>query len=334
MYPIGLKYMRVDQLTAEILVNQIAKVLQSNKKLTLDNNLLFTTTIIEDPAGRGKRLEDFIIKKQSIVSVKDADDSLCGLRAIILGKLFADGDPRFKTARDSRNKLQTHLAYELANKMGLSDNNTVGIDEIISIEKYLQDYQIFLIDSNCLNKIIYIGPTKTKHIYIYLHNNHYYMVKSLTGFYTSKNFCFVCLQAYSSSYVHHPCNDSCKKCKNKLCIKKGTTVFFKCESCDVNCVNEVCLALHQERVCGKIQKCLICNEFKTFYHSCTGKWCKFCKKEVNFDHKCFILREDEKDIKTRAFEGYIYFDYEAMQVNNIHVPNLVIAKKSLCLLLK
>ena len=52
------------------------------------------------------------------------------------------------------------------------------------------------------------------------------------------------------------------------------------------------------------------------------------------DHKCFILIQEERDkIKKRSdngeiknqTRGYIFFDYESMNVDGLHIPNLIIA---------
>ena len=57
----------------------------------------------------------------------------------------------------------------------------------------------------------------------------------------------------------------------------------------------------------------------------------FCKKEVDANHKCYILTEEEnyennsKSLKTT--NGYIFFDYEAMQNESNHVINLVCATR-------
>ena len=52
-------------------------------------------------------------------------------------------------------------------------------------------------------------------------------------------------------------------------------------------------------------------------------------KSVDYEHKCFILTEDEKNkrIKKKQLNGFIFFDYEAYQENIIHIANLIIAEK-------
>jgi hypothetical protein len=43
---------------------------------------------------------------------------LCGLRAVIVGKKFADKRDNYDFVRDSRNNLQNQLAIQFANKKG------------------------------------------------------------------------------------------------------------------------------------------------------------------------------------------------------------------------
>jgi hypothetical protein len=59
---------------------------------------------------------------------------------------------------------------------------------------------------------------------------------------------------------------------------------------------------------------------------CNGKWCSYCKQAVEFEHKCYILTEDEKKLsKKKKLNGFFY--YEAMQVESNRVANLAVARK-------
>ena len=80
------------------------------------------------------------------------------------------------------------------------------------------------------------------------------------------------------------------------------------------------------KVCGNIPKCMKCGAFKINSHVCSGKWCCYCKTEVDFDHKCFITNVVPVSKKT-PYKGFIFFDYEEMQSENGH---LVCAEK-ICL---
>ena len=91
------------------------------------------------------------------------------------------------------------------------------------------------------------------------------------------------------------------------------------------------MSFKPEKVCSKIEKCLLCGKFKVFSHICNGKWCMFCKKEVDLSHKCYILTEKENfemnENSVKTTKGFIFFDYEAMQTESNHEINLVCATR-------
>jgi hypothetical protein len=61
--PISLPFVQVMDLTADMIVNEISKVVQSNKILTLENQMSFHTIIMHSITGGGggiKRLEKFL----------------------------------------------------------------------------------------------------------------------------------------------------------------------------------------------------------------------------------------------------------------------------------
>ena len=81
----------------------------------------------------------------------------------------------------------------------------------------------------------------------------------------------------------------------------------------------------------KIPKCELCSSFKLKQHVCQGKWCIYCKTEVDLEHQCFILTEDKNSKinknNIKSTSGYIFFDYEAMQDISGHIVNLFCARK-------
>ena len=106
-----------------------------------------------------------------------------------------------------------------------------------------------------------------------------------------------------------------------------------CEFCLINCNDQKCLSLHQSKICKKIKICDVCHSTKHSKHQiCLNeKYCKNCKKGVDYDHKCYILTEETKNIhykKIKKLNGYIFFDYEAFQKDNVHVANLIVADRN------
>ena len=216
-YPISTPFMLVDDLTPDLLLKSITKVIQSNKKLALDEKITFHANILKSPNGSGgKRLTEFIAKKRCIISVKEENDSLCCLRAIVIAQAFADGNLiEFNKLKRRDNNIQSRQAILMADKYGLDYNKPIGLKEIKLIEKDMAFYQFVLIDGSSLHKIVYMGDFKDKKIVLYLDNNHYFVVTSIPAFFGVKYFCFTCKLLYSSQFENHKCNDVCKKCKWK-----------------------------------------------------------------------------------------------------------------------
>ena len=115
--PIELPFVFSVDLTADMITNEISKIAQSNKVVSLDNNLTFHTLILRYLQGGGnkKRLENFLFKKQTIVRISTRNDNkLCALRAIIVGKSICDKDTNYSSLKDNRNQFQNDQAITLA----------------------------------------------------------------------------------------------------------------------------------------------------------------------------------------------------------------------------
>jgi hypothetical protein len=86
-----------------------------------------------------------------------------------------------------------------------------------------------------------------------------------------------------------------------------------------------CLQRHLDLICNKRVPCLICHNLIGKVHICLNqKYCQKCKLVVDRDHLCYIKPIPEK---MKKFKGFIFFDYEALVENGVHVPNLIVAHK-------
>jgi hypothetical protein len=129
----------------------------------------------------------------------------------------------------------------------------------------------------------------------------------------------------------HKCINICKFCVRKTCKEE---VIKKCSNCNTNCLNELCLQIHQEKVFPKYIKCSTYGRYQGKIHVCDGRWCLNCSKSVNMDHKCFILTQDQRDkIKKRSVNGEIKNQnkgYILMQMDCIY---LIYLSQSKCVLI-
>ena len=149
--------------------------MNAGKMLTLNDRMKFNVLIIHQISGGGlKRLGHFLLKKQSVVRIRtNKDDSLCALRAVIVGKGFADKCSDYNVVRDSRNNLQTCLSINLANELGFDINKSLGIEDLIKVEKFLKDYQLIIINGDLMSEFSYVGDYRDKKIILFYHNNHF-----------------------------------------------------------------------------------------------------------------------------------------------------------------
>ena len=177
---------------------EISNIAPSNKILTLDNNITFHIIVqrfYRGGCGIVKRLDTFLCKKQSIVSKKShKENKLCALRAIIVGKAIIDEDVDYNRIRDTRNSFQNDRALEIAEVLDLNTNEEIGAIELKRIEDYLLDYQIIVFNNDQMNEIMYVGKLKVKKIFLFYHDNHNDVIKSLPSFYGISNYCFQCMK--------------------------------------------------------------------------------------------------------------------------------------------
>ena len=223
---IELPFVFSTDLTSSMILNEISKIAQSNKILTLDNNISFHALKLKYKSGGGgnvKRLDNFLYKKQTIIRIKShRENNLCAIRAIIVGKAICDNDPNFVTIQDNRNVFQNDMALSIANTLNLNINDNIGIIELSRIEKHIENYQIIVFNNELMNEIMYKGVEKEKKIYLFFHNNHFDVIRSLPAFYGKSNYCFQCMKAYET-FVNHPCNmvlyemQSKSMCQNNYC---------------------------------------------------------------------------------------------------------------------
>jgi hypothetical protein len=155
----------------------------------------------------------------------------------------------------------------------------------------------------------------------------------MPAFFQKKHFCTEneCMKAYNN-YEHHHCNHFCKSCTSRKC-KRNEGMIVICNGCKAKCNSNECLMGHVDlEICKKLKLCNQCSKYLGLNHVCVDqRWCKNCKVAVPMDHMCFILTQQERDHNKsdQKFNGYVFFDYECMNQDGLHIPNLVIAQKTL-----
>ena len=137
-------------------------------------------------------------------------------------------DPQYKSIVDHRRPMQTQLAQELHANADVP-LGPCGIAEAKRFQMYLTEYQISIVSKEYNNKIIYSGPEKEKKIYLYMHNNHSYVISKMPGLFARSYYCHTCKKAYDN-LNHHRCPDSCKCCGcSTVCPEVTWMICNECE---------------------------------------------------------------------------------------------------------
>lgn len=93
----------------------------------------------------------------------------------------------------------------------------------------------------CLFKVSYKGPDRSKRITLWLHDNHYDVIKSLKGFYGQKHYCQACEKPFQR-IEDHRCTNACYVCHDISCI---TDEPVRCHDCNRLCRSEECFHRHK-----------------------------------------------------------------------------------------
>ncbi|CAF1083629.1 unnamed protein product [Brachionus calyciflorus] len=224
--------------TAQTLIDSFERVAQSYKDVKLNENNALTAHIIiaRLPSGSGRKI--LYLKKRETPYTKKKDqakkahensfqnycenqaciihvynnDNLCAVRAIIIGKAYADNNPITTELVKPYSKQLEQQLIRVVKDLFLS-NQPCGLEEIKRIEAYFRDFQITII--NCDGKLdkkpIYIGPKNIKHIYLCYTGTHYNVISSMKRFYNRSYYCDF------NNLEDHFCIKCCTSCNRTNC---------------------------------------------------------------------------------------------------------------------
>jgi hypothetical protein len=290
------------------------------RKTKINNNILSDVNSFD--------IQAYCNKKNSIVPVYNSDN-MCLLRAVLIAiKYLHNEQDKVEYAKPLNSSINKDV--EKICKKVYFPSSGCGIPEIKNLEMYLKDYCITIIDADSPkeSKYIYRGLVNKHFIYILLTESHYNVITSMCAYLNRSYYCNYCMSGYSG-VNEHSCQNMCSCCKSFECVEYDF-IFeeknkLKCNKCNIIAKSPLCIQRHYDLICDKRKICEKCNHFKNRIHVCFDEhYCVKCKEVVSNDHRCYFPTTVKQD---PDFEGLIVFDYEAIQENGIHVPNLIIAEK-------
>ncbi|XP_066296636.1 uncharacterized protein [Branchiostoma lanceolatum] len=318
---ISTKFVLRDELTAELILSHIERILQSHETFVIDETFLVQIVSVNLPVpGSGRNpffnsATEFSKKKQSVISIRNDDDLCCG-RALAVAKARIDKHRDWQNIRKGR-KIQETLARSLYNNAGVP-LGPCALDEIQMFQDYLTGYQIVVVSRNQLNQIIFQGPAvedENKKLILYHIKEsdkpqaHYDVITSMKAFLGTAYYCPKCHKGYNRRNAHK-CENMCKICEKKNCNRAFGDKWMYCKDCNRYFQSDQCFQNHKipnkngVSVCGQRLKCETCNKLHYRFedHKCWARECRFCFKDVDMDHLCFIqpLRKKNKGKKKKG----------------------------------
>ena len=337
--PISIPFMPVLQLTPERVFSQIERVVQSNRDFRLNDTVTVDIIHVEAPQGSGRskrttlNIKEYLHKKGSVITIRN-NDNLCLARALVVAIAKVENAPNYLNLTRTDRRTQEKKAKELHAAANVP-LGSCGIPEVEMFQKYLTNYEINIVSGNHNSSIIYPAKPSTINnitpIYLYLHDNHYDVITSMSGFLSRCYFCHTCRQTYDHKLAHL-CPGMCKSCRAYDCVVNDP---MGCNECNRWFKSKACYDRHKEQVgagrsvCQGIKKCEKCGKsvevgkLSPKSHIC-GKRCSTCRLVLNEkdEHKCYIQKTEQTE--ETQYNELLFFDFECKQETGKHEPNLCI----------
>ena len=308
--------------------------MQSNREFRLNDTVTVDLIHVEAPQGSGRskrsvvNVKEYLHKKGSVITIKN-NDNLCLARALVVAIAKVEKARNYVYLRDV-DRAQEKKARELHAAANVP-LGPCGIEEVKLFQKHLTSYEINIISGNHNNAIIYPSEhsDNVTPIYLYLHDNHYDIITSMTGFLSRVYYCHKCKKGYSNKF-DHLCPGMCKSCRSYECVVNDP---LKCDECKRFFKNRACYDRHKvqiggtKSICQTIKKCEKCGKSTDVRnlrkgHVC-GKKCSTCGivlEDGENEHKCYIQKTEQSE--DSKYNELLFFDFECKQETGKHEPNL------------
>lgn len=334
--PVYIHFRPRANLTGEVIVHEIERILQSNVHVRIEDvaSTLTVTTVSSEAGGTNTtkpRSHINFMNKKSLLKILN-NDKLCCARAIVTAKAKIDNDPQWETIRKgdkSRHTLQKVRAQQLMRDAGLENHqDTCGLLELQKLQNVLHGYQIKVYNKERYCAITFVGGIPCeKVIHLYHHDEHYDVIGSVSGFFSRSYYCEACDKPYRKKGEHR-CSVTCSSCYTSPACKQESLIL--CSTCNRYFKNEVCYNNHKKThvshgkkrkkrdisLCDRIQRCKDCGKHQdkahTKIHKCGYERCRICRQEVlKIGHQCFMqpikdiscLDETFSDVEDTNVEG-------------------------------
>ena len=222
--PINLPFLLGREITEQRILEEIEKIETSKKEFFLDGNFRVTVSRVVLPVGgRNKKdkmsanLKSSIRRLRRFIEIRNKDE-LCFGRALVVAKAKVDNDPVYNAVRSNTSKTQEKCAKEMYEKAGVPIGKC-GPEEWGKFQHILPDHQIVIVSGQHGNAIIFQGPQRQKRLILYLNDEHYDVITSMTAFMNKSYFCWSCMRGYDRESEHFCARSFCHSRETRECGK-------------------------------------------------------------------------------------------------------------------
>ena len=302
---------------------------------------------------------------KSIIRIQNRDE-LCCARALVVAKARVDQHPQLKSIRQGKALQRTlawDLQREANVPLGPCSYDALTS---FSQAPSLAGYQILLVDAHRSFHITTFGAPQDKQLILLHHQNHYDVIAKLPGFFGSSYVCAHCWKPYNTEGHHRCTKQKhCGACRQKEfpdflhAYPRGQKATQRCQHCHRDFFGDTCFQMHlvkdptgkpacnsQATICSQRRRCPACRKQNVGLdqitkHQCGYLDCPSCHEYVDGEtHRCFIQtapkpqanqkRKRKRGTTDTAPEDqpplHVFFDIEAMQPQEQHIANLVVAE--------
>ncbi|XP_047669122.1 uncharacterized protein LOC125141154 [Tachysurus fulvidraco] len=282
-------------------LTMLENTIQSNRDIFTDKSLELVVQIVRPPRGGiGCRRKVATIFNSEVVQKK--------MRHLYI---FYNKDMCFALCvtqllnRDKSDFQNEKIAKQLQYVVGLTENTPVTFADVSKFEAHVQCKIVIVYKTSDKAGFSFFQTSKTPHektLYLFLHDNHYYGVKNITGFLGCSYVCHFCHSGVKDMR-NHSCAYSCNVCCDVDCYKHPQNIT-KCPDCMRLCRSKYCFDSHKalrQSEGGEFSQCnrgFYCSKCNSVYnnpfglkrHVCPESLCQFCgeKLETDCEHRCFI----------------------------------------------
>ena len=318
-----------DGYNTDTFLEQVAQAMQSNDNSLTDDSLELIVTIARNMSGGGvgRRRKLGSIGYDQILSEKGnalynpknnaGNDNLC----------FSLCLAHYVNSRWSHDE-KMNYAKHLHSDLGFDYTHKVSFSDVDRFQKHLKmKIVIFHHVAGCKKPTIFKTHDQpdVKTAWLYLHDEHYYLIVNKTAFFGASYVCDGCYKTYQNP-LGHLCSWLCNVCYTD-CIPDKT---IKCTGCGRICKSQQCFENHKKPdvkhgliPCNKIKYCESCHatyRVSKNPHSCKKPKCLHCREPLGATtHSCYIQPVERKE----SSDKYIFYDFETRYQCGRHEANFV-----------